>query len=279
MPSRSGARSIAACASAWAAAISPRRTPISARSPARATTVSAAPRSRARASISSVPRSAASRPSASISAARARIAQFSPRWSSTGRPAARARWARSIAPAAERTYITSSSASVASVVACSTPCAGPPGSCSSAIVASASRLRRGRRVADSEQSHVELLARRLLGREPLPGAGEDRNSLGGPSGEEEHAAQLDRRLGDRLRVLAALDDLRQRSDRLRRAGAGVRLAELEHHRVAVAVGGRLVERAGEQRGRLGGVAQRQRVAGRLAQQRHRVGIWRPAPCA
>ena len=38
-------------------------------------------------------------------------------------------------------------------------------------------------------------------------------------------------------VVAALDDLRQRRDRLRRAGAGVRLAELEQDRGAVAVAG------------------------------------------
>ena len=138
-PSSSGASSIAACASAWAAARSPRRIAMSARSDEMVTTVSAAPRSRAWARISSAPRRAASRRSATARAASARFAQFSPRWGSTGRPAAIARSARSTAVDAERRYNTSSIASVASVVACSTSRAGPPGSRRAAIAASASR--------------------------------------------------------------------------------------------------------------------------------------------
>ena len=73
-------------------------------------------------------------------------------------------------------------------------------------------------------------------------------------------------------VLAALDDLRQRFDRLRGAGAGVRLAELEHDRSALVVSGRLLERAGEQGGRAGCVAKGQCVAGGVPQQRHRPGV-------
>ena len=63
-PSSVGPSSIAAWASASAALRSPLRKPISARSEDIVTTVSAAPRRRARSRISSVPRSAASRPSA-----------------------------------------------------------------------------------------------------------------------------------------------------------------------------------------------------------------------
>ena len=66
----------------------------------------------------------------------------------------------------------------------------------------------------------------------------------------------------------------QRLDRLWRAGAGERLAELEQHRGPVAGSGRLVERAGEQGRRAGRVAQRQRVAGGVSQQRHRLGVGR-----
>ena len=87
--------------------------------------------------------------------------------------------------------------------------------------------------ADAQQRDLELLACRLPGRKPLLGAAQDRRSLSRAAGEEEHAAELDRRRGDRGRVLAALDDLRQRGDRVRRAGAGVRLAELEQDRGAV----------------------------------------------
>ena len=92
------------------------------------------------------------------------------------------------------------------------------------------RLAPGRRrgVADAQQRDLELLACRPPGRQPLLGAAQDRRSFSGAAGEEQHAAELDRRRGDRVFVLAVLDDLRQRGDRLRCAGAGVRLAELEH---------------------------------------------------
>ena len=131
---------------------------------------------------------------------------------------------------------------------------------------------RRRRGAEAQQRDLELLACRLPGREPLLGAAQDRRSFGGAAGEEEHAAELDRRRGDRGRVLAALDDLRQRGDRLRCAGAGVRLAELEQDRGALVVSGRLLEGAGEQGGRAGCVAQRQRVAGGVPQQCDRRGV-------
>ena len=146
---------------------------------------------------------------------------------------------------AERRYITSSNASVASVVACSTPRAAPPGSRELRDRRFGLAAGRGRGVADTEQRDVKLLARRLPGRKPLHRAAEQYRSLGATTGEEEHPAQLDRRRTDRDRVLAAIDDLRQRRDRLRCAGARMRLAKLEHDGVAVVVAGRLVERAGE----------------------------------
>ena len=139
-PSSPGASSIAASASAWASARSPPwRTAISARSDEMVTTVSAAPRARAWARISSAPRRAASKRPAIARTPSAKSAQFSPRWGSSGRPAAIARSARSIALSAERRYSTSFIASVASVVASSTVRAGPPGSRRAAISASASR--------------------------------------------------------------------------------------------------------------------------------------------
>ena len=67
---------------------------------------------------------------------------------------------------------------------------------------------------------------RLRGREPLLCAAQNRCSLSAAAGEEEHAAELDRRRGDRSRILAALDDLGQRGDRLGCTGARVRGAAL-----------------------------------------------------
>jgi hypothetical protein len=126
--------------------------------------------------------------------------------------------------------------------------------------------------ADAQQRDLELLTCRLPRRKPLLGAAQDRRSFSGAAGEKEHAAELDCCRGDRGRFLAALDDLRQRGDRLRRAGAGVRLAELKEDRGAVAVDGRLVEGAGEQRGRAGCVTEGERVAGGVSQQCHRPGV-------
>ena len=104
----------------------------------------------------------------------------------------------------------------------------------------------------------------------LPGAAQDRRSLSGAAGVEEHAAELDCRGGDRGRVLAALDALRKRSDRLRCAGASERLPELEHHPCAVTLNGRLVKGTGEKGGRPACVAQGQCVASSVPQQRHRL---------
>jgi hypothetical protein len=50
------------------------------------------------------------------------------------------------------------------------------------------------------------------------------------------------------------------------------LAEREQYRGAIGAGGRLVEGAGEQRGRAGGVAEGQRVAGGVPQYFHRGGV-------
>ena len=144
-----------------------------------------------------------------------------------------------------RRYITSSIASVASVVACSTSRAGPPGSRRAAIAASASR----RADADVELTPSSATSSCSRAGSPAGSRSWARRRIAAPSaraaGEEEHAAELDRRRGDRGRVLAALDDLRQRRDRLRCAGAGVRLAELEQDGAPVLVSGRLVEGAGE----------------------------------
>src|SRR6476646_9714537 len=104
-----------------------------------------------------------------------------------------------MAAKAEPTYSTSFIASVASVVACSTSPAGPPGSRNESIAASASRR------ADAE---VELRPSRA-------------------AGEEEHASELDRRRRDRGGVAAPVHDLGERLDRVRRAGTGARLSELE----------------------------------------------------
>ena len=127
-----------------------------------------------------------------------------------------------------------------------------------------------RRGAEAEQGDLELRACGLPGGQSLLGAAQDRRSLGRATAEEEHAAELDRRRRDSVGVRAAVDDLRQRVDRLGCTGAGERQAEVEHDSGAVAVGRRLVQRAGEQRGRFGGVAQAQRVASRIPQQRHRL---------
>ena len=106
---------------------------------------------------------------------------------------------------------------------------------------------------------------RLLGRQPLPGAAQDRRPLGRAVGEEEHAPELDRRRGDCGGVVIPLDDLGQRLDRIRCAGAGACLAELEQDRGPVIVSGRLLEGAGQQCGRAGSVAEGERVAGRVPQ--------------
>ena len=161
---------------------------------------------------------------------RAKIAQFSPRWGSSGRPAAIARSARSIAVGRRAqvhhlVHRQRGERGGLQHVACRAARISQGGD---RRVGLAPRRRRG--VADAQQRDLELLARRLPGREPLLGAAQDRRSFGGAAGEEQHAAELDRRRRDRRRVLAALDDLRQRGDRLRRAGAGVRLAELEQRR-------------------------------------------------
>src|SRR5204863_23127 len=79
------------------------------------------------------------------------------------------------------------------------------------------RLAPGRRRggAEAEQRDVELLACQLPGRKPLLCAAQDRHSFSDAAGEEEHAAELDCRRGDRGRALGELYDLRQRGDRLR----------------------------------------------------------------
>ena len=149
------------------------------------------------------------------------------------------------------------------MVASRTLRAGPPGSRRTAIVASASRR------ADAEvERDLELLAGRFPRRKPLSGTAQNRRSFRCAAGEEEHAAELDRGRSDRACVLAALDDLRERRDRLRRTGAGVRPAELEQNSGVVARGRRLVEGARKQGGCAGCVTQGHRVAGAVAQQRH-----------
>src|SRR5947208_14403015 len=90
-------------------------------------------------------------------------------------------------------------------------------------------------------------------------------AFGGAPTVEEHAAELDRRLGDRRWVIASLDDLGQRFDRLRRAGPGVRLSELEQNRGPFGLSWRLSQGAGKQRGRAIGVAKCQGAACRSAQ--------------
>ena len=137
---------------------------------------------------------------------------------------------------AERKCSTSCMARAASVVASSTLRAGPPGSRKAAIVASVSR-RTGAEIKLAPSSATSSCSRRVSGRKPFLGAAQDCRAFSGAAGEEKHAAELDCRRGDRARVLAALDDLRQRGDRLRCAGAGVRLAELEQDRGAVASAG------------------------------------------
>jgi hypothetical protein len=83
----------------------------------------------------------------------------------------------------------------------------------------------------------------MPGRQAALGAAEDRRSLGCLAAEEEQAAEIDRRRSYGDRILAALGDIRQRSDRLRCTGVGERLAELEQDGGAIAVGRRLVKGA------------------------------------
>ena len=125
----------------------------------------------------------------------------------------RSRWTPS------RRYITSSIASVASVVAWSTLRAGPPGiaQLGDRRVGLAPGRRRG--VAGAQQRHLELLARGLPGREPLRA----RRRIAAPSAARPAKKSMPRARSPRRRrgrVLAALDDLRERRDRLGCAGAG-----------------------------------------------------------
>jgi hypothetical protein len=103
--------------------------------------------------------------------------------------------------------------------------------------------RRHRRVGDTQQRDVDPLACGMPGRQAALGAAEDRRSLGCLAAEEEQAAEIDRRRSYGDRILAALGDIRQRSDRLRCTGVGERLAELEQDGGAIAVGRRLVKGA------------------------------------
>ena len=95
---------------------------------------------------------------------------------------------------------------------------------------------------------------------PLLSLAQNRRSFSRAVGEEEHAAELDRRLGNRSRALGALDDLRKRGDCLRCARASVSLAELEKNLGSFAFIRRLVEGAGQEGDRALCVAQGQRVA-------------------
>src|SRR5947208_2323651 len=83
---------------------------------------------------------------------------------------------------------------------------------------------------------------------PLARATQNRRSFTGTAGVEQHPAELDRGGGDRGRVLALLHDLSERAERVWRARAGERLAELEQYGEALAIGRRLIERAAEKRG-------------------------------
>src|SRR5207248_9898503 len=109
---------------------------------------------------------------------------------------------------------------------------------------------------------LELLTGGLPSREPLLGAAQDRRPFSSAVGEEEHAAELDRRSSDRGGVFTALDALCKRSDRLRCAGACEGLPELEHHRCAGTLSGRVVSGTGEQGGPPRRVARGQCVASR-----------------
>src|SRR5438874_3129563 len=108
---------------------------------------------------------------------------------------------------------------------------------------------RGRRgAAEIQEREFELLARWFIGREALLSTAQDCRSVSGTAGEEQHAAEFDRSRRDRGRVLCLLDALGKWGDRLRVASACSRLAQLEQHRGAVSLCGRLLKRAGEQGG-------------------------------
>ncbi len=278
-PSRSGASSIAACASASAAARSPRRTAMSARSAEIVTTVSAAPRcARPREDLVRAPQGRVK----TVRDREGGQGQDRPVLAAVGldREARRDRALREVDRGGRRAQVQHlfhgerGERGGLQHVACRAARVSQGGDRRLGL---APGRRRGG--AEAQQRDLELLACRLPGREPLLGAAQDRRSFGGAAGEEEHAAELDCRRGDRGRVLAALDDLRQRGDRLRCAGAGVRLAELEHDRGAVAVGGRLVEGAGEQGGRAGCVAQAPARRGRRPAAAPPPRGRRPARCA
>jgi hypothetical protein len=96
-----------------------------ARSPEIVATVTAAPRRRASASISAVPRSASSNASAATSADSASMAQLSPRWGSNGSPAASARRARSFELAGELHCTTNAERVFSAVRWWQTPAASP----------------------------------------------------------------------------------------------------------------------------------------------------------
>jgi hypothetical protein len=105
--------------------------------------------------------------------------------------------------------------------------------------------RRRRGGAEAEQRDIELLARRLADGDPLLSLAQNCRSFRRAVGEEQHPAELDRRGGNRTRVLGALDDLRKRGDCLRCAGASVRLAELEKNLGSFALIRRLIKGAGK----------------------------------
>jgi hypothetical protein len=135
-----------------------------------------------------------------------------------------------------------------------------------------------RGITGAQQRDLELVARRPRW-ESLPGTPKDRRSLRCAAGEEEHAAELNRGSGHRTLIVTVRNELRQRCGRLRCAGPGARLAELEQDRIAVARTGRFVERAGKQRRGRGRVAQVQRVARGVAEQTLWVRAFVRAVCA
>jgi hypothetical protein len=130
--------------------------------------------------------------------------------------------------------------------------------------------RRRRGVAEAQQRDLELLAYRLPGGEPFLGAAQDCRTFGGAAGEEEHAAELDCRRGDRGHAspCSTISDRGDRPGAPARACAGRARAGPRRGRLS----GRLLEGAGEQDGRPGCVAQGQRVAGGVPQQCHCPGV-------
>ena len=167
---------------------------------------------------------------------------------------------------AERKCITSCMARAASVVASSTLRAGPRIS-QGGDRRSVSR-RTGAEIKLAPSSATSSCSRAGLRREPFLGAAQDCRSFGGAAGEEEHAAELDCRRGDR--AMPPRSTISTAGDRLRRAGACVRLAELEQDRGAVASAGGS-SRARESSAAAPCVAQGERVAGGVPQ-RHRPGV-------